>query len=78
MMNKSMLAQKIAEYFDFPKAEKYDAVYREFDNSWEIIGYIEDPNCDPEECKLEGVSIPKRWQTIGVVPSYVTIPINLM
>ena len=77
-MKKEILAQKIAEHFKFTKAEKYDAVYREFDGSWEIIGYVEDPNCDPNEYKKEGVSVPTCWFTVGIVPATTRIPNNLI
>lgn len=66
-MNIEVIAKKLVEVFNFPKAEKYDMVLRDYDNTVEIIGYVEDPTYDMKDFVGREMLFPKRWVTLGVV-----------
>jgi len=67
------LAKKLAVQNKMIRAEKYDMVFREFDNMIEIIGYVEDPNYSMEDFRGREMLFPKRWLTLGVLPAETTI-----
>lgn len=67
------LAERIAIKKNFPKAEKYNMVYREFDNMIEVIGYLEDPGYDLSDLGPNVNWTPKSWLTIGVIPASMEI-----
>ena len=66
-MNLRELAKKLAIENKMPRAEKYDLVLRDFDNSVEVIGLIQDPNYEMKEFQGREMLFPKRWITIGVL-----------
>lgn len=53
---------------NMPKAENYDMVLRDYDDSVEVIGYVPDPNYDMKDFEGREMLFPKRWVTIGVLP----------
>lgn len=68
-MNFRELAKKIVMEHKLPKAEKYDLVYRDYDDMVEVIGWMQDPNYDMKDFQGREMLFPKRWVTIGVLPS---------
>ena len=68
-MNNQEKAKQIAIKNNMPRAEKYDMVYRSFDDMVEIIGYVQDPNYDMKDFEGREMLFPKRWVTVGVVES---------
>ena len=68
-MNIRELAKKIAIENKMPKSEKYDLVYRDFDNMVEVIGWMQDPTYDMKDFQGREMLFPKRWVTIGVLPA---------
>lgn len=38
--------------------------FREYDKTFEILGYISDPTIDPEEFYGREILFPKRWVTL--------------
>jgi hypothetical protein len=67
-MDISKLAESLAIKNKFPRAEKYDMFLREFDNSVEILGLVEDPRYDKRDFVGREMLFPKTWLTIGVLP----------
>ena len=76
-MKRNEIAKAIAEYYNMPKADKYKAVHREFDDAWEIIGLVDDPNVKQEDVLKEKIAWPKAWVTVGVIPSKRRVPAGL-
>jgi hypothetical protein len=72
-MNLRELAKKLAIEHKMPRAEKYDMVLRDFDNQVEVIGWVQDPNYDMKEFQGREMLFPKRWVTIGVLSSEITV-----
>ena len=68
-MNFRELAKKLVMENKLPKAEKYDLVYRDYDDMVEVIGWMQDPNYDMKDFQGREMLFPKRWVTIGVLPS---------
>jgi hypothetical protein len=68
-MNFRELAKKLAVEHKLPRAEKYDLAYREFDDMVEVIGWMQDPTYDMNDFQGREMLFPKRWVTIGVLPS---------
>ena len=68
-MNFRELAKKLAVEYKLPRAEKYDLVYREYDDMIEIIGWTQDPNYNMKDFQGREMLFPKRWITIGVLSS---------
>jgi hypothetical protein len=68
-MNFRELAKKLAVEHKMFKAEKYDLAYRDFDDSVEVLGWVQDPNYDMKDFQSREMLFPKRWLTIGVLPS---------
>jgi hypothetical protein len=68
-MNIREVAKKLAVENKMPKAEKYDLAYRDFDDMVEVIGLVNDPNYNMKEFEGREMLFPKRWVTIGVLPS---------
>jgi hypothetical protein len=68
-MNFRELAKKIVMENKLPRAEKYDLAYRDYDDMVEVIGWMQDPNYDMKDFQGREMLFPKRWVTIGVLPS---------
>jgi hypothetical protein len=68
-MNFRELAKKLVMENKLPKAEKYDLVYRDYDDMVEVIGWMQDPNYDMKDFQGREMLFPKRWVTIGVLPA---------
>lgn len=68
-MNLRELAKRIAIENKMPRAEKYDLVLRDFDDSVEVIGWMQDPTYDMRDFQGREMLFPKRWVTIGVLPA---------
>ena len=68
-MNFRELAKKLAVENKMPKADKYDLAYRHFDDMIEVIGFVNDPNYNMKDFEGREMLFPKRWITIGVLPS---------
>jgi hypothetical protein len=68
-MNFRELAKKLAVEHKLPRAEKYDLVYREFDDMVEVIGWMQDPTYNMNDFNGREMLFPKRWVTIGVLPA---------
>jgi len=68
-MNLREIAKKLAVENKMPRAEKYDMVLRDFDDSVEVVGWVQDPNYDMKEFQGREMLFPKRWVTIGVLPA---------
>jgi hypothetical protein len=68
-MNLREIAKKLAIENKMPRAEKYDMVFRDFDNIVEVIGWVQDPNYEMKEFQGREMLFPKRWVTIGVLPA---------
>ncbi len=68
-MNFRELAKKLAVEYKLPRAEKYDLVYRDYDDMIEIIGWTQDPNYNMKDFQGREMLFPKRWITIGVLSS---------
>ena len=68
-MNIREIAKKVAVEFKLPRAEKYDLAYREFDDMVEVLGWMQDPTYDMNDFQGREMLFPKRWVTIGVLPS---------
>jgi hypothetical protein len=66
-MNKFEIAKKVAVEHKLPKAEKYNMLYRDYDDMVEIIGYMNDPNYNMKDFEGREMLFPKRWVTIGVL-----------
>jgi len=43
--------------------------YREFDDMVEVLGWMQDPTYDMNDFQGREMLFPKRWVTIGVLPS---------
>lgn len=67
-MNIREIAKKLAVENQLPRAEKYDLFLREFDNSVEVLGLVQDPTINLKDFEGREMLIPKRWVTIGVLP----------
>jgi hypothetical protein len=68
-MNTRELAKRLAVEHKLPRAERYDVVYRDFDDMVEVIGWMQDPTYDMRDFEGREMLFPKRWVTIGVLPS---------
>jgi hypothetical protein len=68
-MNIREVAKKVAVEHKLPRAEKYDLAYREFDDMVEVLGWMQDPTYDMNDFQGREMLFPKRWVTIGVLPS---------
>ncbi len=68
-MNFRELAKKLAVEYKLPRAEKYDLVYRDYDDMIEIIGWTQDPNYNMKDFQGREMLFPKRWITIGILSS---------
>jgi hypothetical protein len=68
-MNIREVAKRVAVENKLPKAERYDLFYREFDDMVEVLGWVQDPNYDMRDFQNREMLFPKRWVTIGVLPS---------
>ena len=68
-MNFRELAKKLAVEHKLPRAEKYDLVYREFDDMVEVLGWMQDPTYNMNDFNGREMLFPKRWVTIGVLSS---------
>jgi hypothetical protein len=68
-MNFRELAKKLAVEHKLPRAEKYDLVYREFDDMVEVLGWMQDPTYNMNDFQGREMLFPKRWVTIGVLPA---------
>jgi hypothetical protein len=68
-MNIREIAKRLAVENKLPKAERYDLFYREFDDMVEVLGWVQDPNYDMRDFQNREMLFPKRWVTIGVLPS---------
>jgi hypothetical protein len=73
-MNIRDIAKKVAVQYKMPKSEKYDLVYRDYDDMVEVIGWMQDPTQDMREFEGREMLFPKRWVTIGVLPSETEVP----
>ena len=69
IMNIEELARKIAIEHRLPRAERYTLSLRDFDDSVEVLGYVQDPNYNMEDFEGREMLFPKRWVTIGVLPA---------
>lgn len=67
-MNIREIAKKLAIEKQMPRAERYDLFLREFDNSVEVLGWVQDPTVNLKDFEGREMLIPKRWVTIGVLP----------
>jgi hypothetical protein len=65
-MNTQELARKLSVENKLPRAEKYELFLRDFDNSVEVIGFVQDPNYDMKDFNGKEMLFPKRWVTLGV------------
>ena len=74
-MNFRELAKKLAVEYKMPKADKYDLAYRDFDDMVEVIGFLNDPNYNMKDFEGREMLFPKRWITIGVLPSTTEVKI---
>lgn len=70
------IAKKLAVKNRLPKAEAYDLVYRDYDDSVELIGYVADPTYDMKDFVGREMLFPKRWVTLAVLPSDTQIQIE--
>jgi len=73
-MNIRDIAKKVAIENQLPRAEKYDLFLREYDNSVEVLGLVQDPTINFKEFEGREMLIPKRWVTIGVLPESTKVP----
>ena len=62
------LAKKLAFKNKLPRAEKYDLVFRDYDDMVELIGYVPDPTYDMKDFVGREMLFPKRWITLAVFP----------
>ena len=68
-MNTREIAKRLAVEYKLPRAEKYDLAYRAFDDMVEVIGWMQDPTYNMNDFEGREMLFPKRWVTIGVLPS---------
>lgn len=66
-MNTQEIAKKLAIENKFPRADRYDLFLREFDNSVEVVGLVQDPTYEMRDFQGREMLFPKRWVTIGVL-----------
>jgi len=66
-MNIREIAKSLAVKYRMPRADRYDLFLREFDNTVEVIGWMQDPSADMREYEGREMLFPKRWVTIGVL-----------
>ncbi len=64
-MEISKLAYSLAQKSGL-QALKYDLFLREFDNKVELVGLVNDPNCDINDFQGREMLFPKRWVTLKV------------
>ena len=72
-MNTREIAKKLAIENKMPRAERYDLFLREFDDMVEVIGWMQDPTYDMRDFQGREMLFPKRWVTIGVLPSETSV-----
>ena len=75
-MNIRDLAKKLAIENKMPHADRYDLFLREFDNSVEVIGWMQDPTIDVHTYQNREMLIPKRWVTIGVLDADMKVKVG--
>lgn len=73
-MNTNEIAKKLAVENQLPRAEKYDLFLREYDNTVEVLGLVQDPTINFKEFEGREMLIPKRWVTIGTLPEDTKVP----
>lgn len=74
-MNIQELAKRLAIENKTFRAERYDLVLREFDDSVELIGYVQDPNYDMRDFEGKEMLFPKRWLTLAVFNSEMRVKV---
>ena len=74
-MNIREIAKKVAIENRLPRADRYDLYLREFDGMVEVLGWVQDPTSDMNDYRGREMLFPKRWVTIGVLPS--ETPVNV-
>ena len=74
-MNTRELAKKLAIEHKMPRADRYDLYLREYDNMVEILGWVQDPTREMNECRGREMLFPKRWVTLAVFPA--SEPVNV-
>ena len=72
-MNTREIAKRLAVEYKLPRAEKYDLAYRGFDDMVELIGWMQDPTYNMNDFEGREMLFPKRWITIGVLPSDIQV-----
>ncbi len=60
------IIKKLISQNNIVKAEKYDLVFRDYDNKVELIAWLPDPNYDMKDFQGREMLFPKRWITVGV------------
>lgn len=73
-MNTREIAKKLAVEHRLPRAEKYDLFLREYDNSVEVVGLVQDPTVNMKDFEGREMLVPKRWVTLGVLPESTKVP----
>jgi hypothetical protein len=68
-MNIRELAKKLAFEYKLPRADRYDLFLREYDNTVEVLGFVPDPTADMRDFQGREMLFPKRWVTIGTLPT---------
>ena len=68
-MNIRELAKKLAVEYKLPRADRYDLYLREFDSKVEVLGWVQDPTQSMNDFRGREMLFPKRWVTIGVLPT---------
>jgi hypothetical protein len=73
-MNTQEIAKKLAVQYKLPRADRYDLFLREYDNSVEVVGWVQDPTQDIRDFRGREMLFPKRWVTIGVLDAETKVP----
>lgn len=73
-MNTREIAKKLAVEHRLPRADKYDLFLREYDNSVEVVGLVQDPTVNMKDFEGREMLVPKRWVTLGVLPESTKVP----
>ena len=74
-MNIRELAKKLAIENRMPRADRYDLFLREYDNTVEVLGWVQDPNYEMKQFQGREMLFPKRWVTIGVLPAETSVSV---
>lgn len=72
-METTKIAKSLAEQRKLPRAYRYDLFLREFDDSVEIVGLVDDPTLNMADFAGREMLFPKRWVTLDVLPASTTI-----